>query len=95
MKIPYYGLGIGLNLWLLRNKIDRIDDEIYMLVQKRLAYAALTTHYKSSAYDQHRESQVINRLKKKKLLSDEVVDDVWKELIKHAKKVQEDIEETD
>jgi len=90
MKIPYYNLGFGLylNLWLIRNRIDKIDDEIYTLIHKRLEYAALTRHYKNSVYDEHRESQVIKRLKQKKLLGDEVVDDIWKQIIKHGKKAQ-------
>jgi chorismate mutase len=86
MKIPY--LGIYLNLWLIRNRIDRIDDEIYNLIQKRLEYAALTRHYKNSIYDEHRESQVIERLKQKKILDDEVVGDIWEQIIKHGRKVQ-------
>lgn len=95
MKIPYYtlGLGLSLNLWILRNRIDKIDDEIYNLVLKRLEYAALTRQYKNSIYDEHRESQVIDRLKKKNLLKEDVVDDIWKQLIKHGKKVQLDMEE--
>lgn len=85
MKLPFYGI---LNLWLLRNRIDQIDDEIYKLVQQRLVYCALTRHYKSSAYDQHREEYIMERLKKKGMMRDEVVEDVWFVLLKHGKNVQ-------
>lgn len=87
MKIPYYTLGVGFSLhfWLTRHRMDMIDDEIYKLVQKRLELSEKAHHYRNNLLydDKFREEYVLERLKKKKMIGDEVVEDVWRPLVKH------------
>ena len=87
MKIPYYTLGIGFSLhfWLTRHRMDMIDDEIYKLIQKRLELSGKLHHYRTNLmYDEtFREEYVLERLKKKKVIEDDVVEDVWRPLVKH------------
>jgi len=87
MKIPYYTLGIGFSLhfWLTRQRLDMIDDEIYKLIQKRLELSTIARHYRSNMLynDTFREGYILDRLKKKKQLKDEIVVDVWRQLVKH------------
>jgi chorismate mutase len=89
MKIPYYTLGIGFSLhfWLTRHRMDMIDDEIYKLVQKRLELSEKVHHYRNNLlYDaKFREEYVLDRLKKKKMIADAVVEEVWRPLVKHEK----------
>jgi len=89
MKIPYYTLGIGFSLhfWLTRHRMDMIDDEIYKLVQKRLELSEKAHHYRNNLlYDaKFREEYVLDRLKKKKMIADAVVEEVWRPLVKHEK----------
>jgi chorismate mutase len=62
-----------------------IDDEIYKLIQKRLELSAMPRHYRTNMIynDTFREEYVLDRLKKKKQLTDEIVEDVWRQLVKH------------
>jgi chorismate mutase len=94
MKIPYYTLGIGFSLhfWLMRHRLDMIDDEIYKLVQKRLELSAMVRHYRTKMLynDTFREEYVLERLKKKKLIKDHVVEDVWRQLVKHEEEEEEE-----
>lgn len=87
MKIPYYTLGIGFSLhfWLTRHRMNMIDDEIYKLVQKRLELSEKTHHYRNNLlYDnKFREEYVLDRLRKKKILKDEIVEEVWRPLVKY------------
>lgn len=90
MKLPMYGL---INLWLLRNRIDEIDDHIYELIRQRMACCALTIHYKNSAYDERRESQIMDRLRRKGMLENDVVEDVWEKLLLHGRRIQEQLDD--
>ena len=87
MRIP---LGFGIQLWLLRLKINDIDDEIYKLICRRMEYAKYTNHYKTSIFDKRREEEVLTRLKKKGVMKDEMVEDLWKPLMKHCRMSQEE-----
>ena len=87
MKIPYYTLGLGFSLhfWLTRHRIDMIDDEICRLIQKRMELSEKAHHYRTNVLydDKFREEYVVDRLKKKNMIHDNIVDDVWRSLVKH------------
>ena len=92
MRIPYYTLGIGFSLhfWLTRHRMDMVDDEIYRLIQKRMELSEKAHHYQTNLLydDKFREEYVLNRLKKKQMVKDEVVEDVWRSLVKYETKHQ-------
>lgn len=87
MRIPYYTLGLGFSLhfWLTRYRMDMIDDEIFRLIHKRMELSKKAHDYRSNLLydDKFREDYVLDRLKKKNMIKDEVVEDVWRSLVKH------------
>lgn len=87
MRIPYYTLGLGLSVhfWITRHRMDMIDDEICRLIQKRMELSEKAHHYRTNLLydDKFLEEYVLDRLKKKNMIKDEVVEDVWRSLVKH------------
>jgi len=80
-----------LHLFLIRQKIDNIDDSIYELLEHRFQMARLTRHYKSDTFDMRREHEILERLMSKGRLPPECVHDVWTTIMTHSKKEQNKI----
>ncbi|MBM3967973.1 MAG: chorismate mutase, partial [Planctomycetes bacterium] len=55
----------------LRFSIDRIDDQIVLLLRKRIELAKRTRHVKDTIEDPVRERQIVTRLSQKKMLRNE------------------------
>ncbi len=51
-----------------RNLIDRIDEKIVSLLNKRICYAKKLSSYKKNPYDPFREREIIEKMKKEKFL---------------------------
>lgn len=55
------------NLKSLRNLIDRIDEEIFHLLKKRVHYAKKIARHKKNPYDPFREREVLEKMRKRKV----------------------------
>ena len=86
------------NLKNLRNKIDKIDQDIYRLIQKRAAHAVQVgkikskINPKSSFYKPDRESKILRNIiksNKKGLLPDSKIRTIYKELISGCLSLEE------
>lgn len=86
--IPLVPLSIGLNLMIIRRNINHVDDQIYDLLYKRKELATFAMHYKTTIYDERREKEIIERLKKKNLLPEEFVDAIWQPIFNYSKSIQ-------
>lgn len=49
----------------IRNKIDKIDDQIVLLIKKRFKLVLQTLKYKKKTLDSKREQQILRRVNKK------------------------------
>jgi chorismate mutase len=78
----------------LRDQIDRLDDRIIMLLDKRIQLACKTTQHKNKVHDLSREEQIFQRLKTKtrklRLLEPEFVHKLYRMILKESRKIQSD-----
>lgn len=81
----------------LRKEIDRIDDEIIMLLSKRKTLvkdiAVLKKTKNAPVFDKEREAQLITRLKKKAKengLDEDFISRLYDYILKNSKDEQED-----
>lgn len=66
----------------LREKIDRIDDQIIFLLEKRLNLTKETTKFKKVIFDPERENQILLKI------SSKYIKDIYKTIFKNSKEVQ-------
>jgi 3-deoxy-7-phosphoheptulonate synthase len=83
----------------LRAELDRIDDQILDLVERRLAASAEIAAQKDAAGDRHlklrprRQAQILERLKARgKRAAPALVDKVWREIMAHSLQSQAETE---
>lgn len=81
-----------------RNKLDRIDDKIIKLLEKRMAIAKEVGEFKLKndiqIYQQGREGEIKDKLKKFAAtheLSYEFISDLWDRIMSESIKIQEDV----
>jgi chorismate mutase len=75
-------------LYLIRYKIDRIDDTIYELLRVRMKYAKKTTPFKTTVQSTEREQYILNRLKDRKGLDKDFVEAVWQPIFNYSRVIQ-------
>lgn len=61
-KIPHEQAKKEINLKKIRKRIDRIDNQIVDLLEKRLSLALETASFKDQLQDKKRETEILNRL---------------------------------
>ena len=85
---------MAMKLESLRDQIDRLDDRIIMLLDKRIQLACKTTRHKNKVYDLSREEQIFQRLKiktrKLRLIEPEFVQKLYRMILKESRKIQSD-----
>ena len=78
----------------LREEIDRLDDRIIFLLDKRIQLACKTTRHKNEVGDLNREKQIYQRLKtrtkKLRLIEPEFVQKLYRMILKESRKIQSD-----
>lgn len=78
----------------LREEIDRLDDRIIFLLDKRIQLACKTTRHKNEVGDLNREKQIFQRLKTKtkklRLIEPEFVQKLYGMILKESRKIQSD-----
>lgn len=83
----------------IRDQIDRLDDRIIMLLDKRIQLACETTQHKRRVHDHSREKQIFRRLKKRtrklRLIEPEFVQKLYGMILKESRKIQSDRTERD
>lgn len=77
----------------LRRRIDRIDDQILKLLNRRAKYAKQTTRFKKSVYDPARERAVLKRLTSANTgpLPNRSLIAVYREILSTCRKMQQPI----
>lgn len=76
------------NMWIIRYKIDQIDDAIMELVHRRMKYVDLARNYSMwDVHDQRQEEIAITRLKQKKKIEDNLVEDIWRPLFNYSREL--------
>jgi len=77
----------------IREKIDKVDAEILILLEKRFKLAITTKTLKKKITDTKRENEVIEGVlkssKKKKLLNSKFVKKIFKSIISESKRLQQ------
>lgn len=71
-----------MNLSNLRKQIDKIDDKIIPLLEKRLKLALATKKYKLRIKDSKREEEILSKIDSK------YIKDIYKSIFKNSKKAQ-------
>src|SRR5437773_12312246 len=79
----------------LRAELDRIDDQILDLIERRLAASAEIAALKDAEGDRHlklrprRQAEILERLKSRANRAEpELVDKVWREIMAHSLQAQ-------
>ena len=72
----------------LRNKIDKIDNKIYHLLDERMALCKETSKYKNTIYSENREKEILLRLTKNNKLDNEFITNLWTLIISESKRLQ-------
>jgi chorismate synthase len=87
--------GCVLDLNDYRESIDKLDEDILILIKKRLNLAALIGAYKNNqnlpVIDENREKELLNSITKKAeilSLSSAFIEKIWKQIIKESKELQ-------
>lgn len=73
-----------MSLYKLRNQIDKIDDKIIALLEKRLRIAKSIKKYKTKIGDSKREKEILAKI------SSAYIQDIYKTIFKNSKKIQKD-----
>lgn len=68
----------------LRNQIDKIDDKIISLLEKRLKIAKAIKKYKNKITDIDREKEILAKINSK------YIKDIYKTIFKNSKKIQKE-----
>ena len=76
-------------LSLLRICIDKIDDKIIILLRKRIELAKCTRQYKKNIRDFSRETEIISRLKSKKIISAHLIDQIYPSIFNETRHAQD------
>ncbi|MBE6426215.1 MAG: chorismate mutase [Thermoguttaceae bacterium] len=85
---------MDLNLQSLRHEIDRLDNSILQMLQKRLEVARLVVKFKREQHQNvnvpERELQILESLKgrERSLLSAEVIEEIYRTIFKESKRLQ-------
>jgi chorismate mutase / prephenate dehydratase len=81
----------------IRKNIDSLDDEIIVLLLKRLELVIQTIEKKKSIEDINREEQIIEKLKHKSVDPDsnEYLTKIYRTLFEEGKRIQEKIKRND
>ncbi|MDO4570964.1 MAG: prephenate dehydratase domain-containing protein [Planctomycetia bacterium] len=85
---------MDLNLKSLRREIDRIDNNILQMLQKRLEVARLVVKFKQELHQDinvpERETQILDSLKgrERSLLSAEMIEDIYRTIFAESKRLQ-------
>ena len=78
-----------LKLYVVRSKIDQIDDKLYCLLEKRQKLVKETTPYKDGVRDPLREIAILARLQKKgNELDKDFVKHVWVNIFMESCQIQ-------
>lgn len=87
------------SLGALRAELDRIDDQILDLIERRLALSLEVAAAKEAVGDCHlklrprRQAEIVARLKKRaKRAAPELVEEVWREIMAHSLQAQTPME---
>lgn len=87
------------SLGALRAELDRIDDEILELIERRLALSLEVAAAKDAEGDRHlklrprRQAEIVDRLKKRATrAAPELVEEVWREIMAHSLQSQAPME---
>lgn len=76
----------------LREEIDRLDDRIIALLDKRIQLACRTTKHKSDVCDLSREQQIYQRLKARteylRLIKPDFVQKLYRMILRESRKIQ-------
>ncbi len=80
-----------MNLESVRAEIDRIDDEIIALLEKRLACALVARRFKTATVDQAREEELFQRIAAHStgLADAEFTQELWKRIVAECRAIQE------
>ena len=73
-----------MSLGKLRNQIDKIDDKIIFLLEKRLQIAKKIKKYKKKIIDTNREKEILSKIHSK------YIKDIYKSIFKNSKKFQKE-----
>lgn len=73
-----------MTLFKLRKQINKIDDKIISLLEKRFQIAKETKKFKKNIKDKKREDQILEKINSK------YIQDVYKTIFKNSKKIQEE-----
>jgi shikimate dehydrogenase len=73
-----------MNLKKLRNQLDKLDDKIIPLLEKRLALAKETKKHKKKIHDKNREEEILTKIKSK------YIQEIYKAIFKSSKKIQKE-----
>ena len=80
------------NLKEIRVKIDKVDTQILIFLEKRFNLAMRTKALKKKVVDTHREKEIIENLLKRsenfKLLNSKFVKKIFKSIISESKRIQ-------
>ncbi len=71
-----------MTLFNIRKKIDKIDDKIIILLEKRLLLAKELKKIKKKIKDKKREDEILSKIKSI------FIKDIYKTIFKNSKKVQ-------
>ena len=69
----------------LREEIDEIDDQVIMLLEKRLKIAAKIGHIKTTLTDAKREKAILDKI------NSSYIKNIYKEIFKNSKKLMKKI----
>ncbi len=75
----------------IRKRIDQMDNRIVELLNDRMELALMTTRFKSSVEDQHREREVFDHVKGRatRLVEEPFIERVYSEITKGSKEIQQ------
>jgi len=65
-----------------RKQIDKIDDKVILLLEKRLQIAKEIRKFKKKTTDSKREKEILAKIKS------EYIQDIYKTIFKNSKKIQ-------
>ena len=69
----------------IREQVDKIDDQIVPLLEKRLKLAKEIRKYKKEILDSNRENKILDKIKS------EYIKDIYKTIFKNSKEVQRNL----
>ena len=71
-----------MNIAEIRKEIDKLDNEIISLLEKRLALASQTKKFKTHIVDKEREEEILQRI------SSKYIQDIYRSIFDNSKKKQ-------